>query len=191
MKTLRTLFTTAMVAAVLTLAGGAARAQSLDAATPPACLPGIGTAFQAHAATYTLLFNAVSPKTATLQTQLAAVVDQATYATLLTTSHTLANSITNGRAVVTLPDGTVVLDTGKPDDPANTLPAGNSYAHFQAKTVNENHNSRVAIFAAQQWPCGAGIETKLSSTTGLREIYLALRLGNHLDSVGTARLSTH
>jgi hypothetical protein len=126
-----------------------------------------------------------------LATQLAQMVDQPTYATLLATSHTLANSITNGRQVVAVPDGTVVLDTGKPDDAANVLPAGNSYQHFQSKTVNENHNSRVAIFSAQQWPCGYALESKFSTTTGVREDYLAIRLGNHLDSIGTARLSTH
>jgi len=81
-------------------------------------------------------------------------------------------------------------DTGRPDDPTNVLAAGNSYQHFVAKTVNENHNSRIAILAAQEYPCGAGIESKLSTTTGQVESYLAVRLGNHLDSLGTARIST-
>jgi len=174
-----------MLSAVLTLAGGTAHAQ-----TPPACLPGINAAYQVHAAQYALVQNALSPKTNILRTQLGQVVDQATYVTLLTTSRNLANSIPNGRLVVTVPDGTVVLDTSKPDDPATTLPEGNSYQHFQSKTVNENHNSRVAIFSAQQWPCGFAIESKLSTSTGVREHYVAVRLGNHLDSIGTARLST-
>jgi hypothetical protein len=46
MKTRRTLLT-AVFSAVLTLAGGTAHA---PAATPPACLPGLDVAFQAHAA---------------------------------------------------------------------------------------------------------------------------------------------
>ncbi|MCU1273172.1 MAG: hypothetical protein JWO48_603 [Bryobacterales bacterium] len=186
MKTRRTLLTTAVLSAVLTVAGGTAHAQ-----TAPACLPGINAAFAAHSAQYTLVSNALGPKVGILKTQLGQVVDQATYATLLATSHALANSIANGRLVITVPDGTVVVDTGKPDDPATTLPAGNSYQHFQAKTVNENHNSRVAIFSAQQWPCGFGLESKLSTSTGVTEHYVAVRLGNHLDSIGTARLSTH
>ena len=71
------------------------------------------------------------------------------------------------------------------------MASGNSWAHFLAKTVNENHNSRVAIFDAQEWPCGIGLERKLSTTTGVTETYVAIRLGTHLDSLGTARLSTH
>jgi hypothetical protein len=35
-----------------------------------------------------------------------------------------------------------------------------------------------------------GVESKLSTTTGQLEIYVAIRLGQHLNSVGTARLST-
>lgn len=190
MKTRNTLLITVFSAA-LTLAGGAIHAQEAAPNATLACLPGIDVAFAAHAAQYTLVSNALTPKVTILKTQLAAVVGQPTYATLLKTSRTLANSIRNGRLIVTLPDGTVVLDTGKPDDAANTLPAGNSYAHFQSKTVNENHNSRVSIFSAQQWPCGKAIESKLSTSTGVREDYVAIRLGNHLDSVGTARLSTH
>jgi len=94
-------------------------------------------------------------------------------------------------ARLALPDGTVVVDTGKTDDPTNTLPQGNSYQHFLDKTVNENHNSRVAIMSAQQYPCGLGVESKLSSSTGFVESYVAIRLGAQLDSNGTARLSTH
>ena len=60
---------------------------------------------------------------------------------------------------------------------------------FGPYAVNENHNSRIAILAAQQYPCGAGLERKLSSTTGVTESYLAMRLGAYLDSYGTARLS--
>jgi hypothetical protein len=51
--------------------------------------------------------------------------------------------------------------------------------------VNENHNTRAAMMAAQSYPCGVGIESKLSTTTtGKVESYLAIRLGNHLDSLG-------
>jgi hypothetical protein len=72
----------------------------------------------------------------------------------------------------------------------DTASTHNSYANFVAKAVNENHNSRVAILATQLYPCGIGLERKLSTSTGETESYLALRLGRHLDSVGTARLST-
>src|SRR5581483_1951163 len=182
--------------ALVTVNGGAVYAQddlviAPTAFPPPNCLPGIQAAYNAHPVLYARLINALTPKRITLRQQLAAVTNQATYLTLLATAHATAGSITNGRLVVTVPDGTVVLDTGVPDDPANVLPRGNSYQHFQSKTVNENHNSRVAILTAQQWACGVGIESKLSTTTGSRETYVAFRLGAHLDSIGTARLSTH
>lgn len=200
MKIRRSLLTTAMLSGVLAMAGGTARAQVEEqveeqalvaTALPPNCLPGIQTAFNAHSAVYNLLLNTLSLHRAGLAAQLKQVVDQPTYATLLATSRTIASSITHGRLVLALPDGTVVLDTSLPSDPGNHLKSGNSYQHLQTKTVNENHNSRVAIFSAQQWPCGIGIESKFSTTTGQTETYLALRLGAHLNSIGTARLSTH
>jgi hypothetical protein len=182
MKTCRRLATSAVLSAALVLAAGTAHAQT--------CNPGIGAAFAAHAATYTSLFTTLGPQVATLQSGLASVVDQPTYATFLSSTHTLASSIANGRLVVTVPDGTVLLDTGRPDDPTNVVAAGNSFLHFQNKTVNENHNSRIAFHDAQEWPCGVGLERKLSTSTGATETYVAIRLGTHLDSLGTARLST-
>jgi len=65
-----------------------------------------------------------------LPQQLRAVVDQATYQVLLTSARTIAAAITNGRIVITVPDGTVVLDTARQDDPTNVLAQGNSYQHF-------------------------------------------------------------
>jgi hypothetical protein len=159
------------------------------ASAQPACNPGIAAGYALHQTTYANLISKIAPQVNTLKSQLQAVIDQPTYLTLLTTSRTLANSLATGRVLVTLPDGTVVLDTSKTDDPGNTMASGNSFQHFQNKTVNENHNSRVAIFDAQEWPCGVGLETKLSTTTGQHEIYLAVRLGAQFDAIGTARLS--
>jgi len=120
------------------------------------------------------LENAITPAVPNVDTQLRAVVDQPTYQTSLTTAHNLASSFTNGRIVITLSDGTVVIDTGKPDDPMDATPGvqANSFGHFSAKTVNENHNSRLAIFLAQEYPCGIGIETKFSTSTGQTESYV-------------------
>jgi hypothetical protein len=182
MKTWRTLTTTVTLFTTLLLTAGVARAQD--------CQPGIGPAFATREATYSSLINTLGPGLYNMIIGMATLVDQPTYETLLADARTIANGIPNGRMVVTVPDGTVVLDTARTDDPLNTLPVGNSFAHFQAKTVNENHNSRIAILAAQEYPCGLGLESKLSTTTGQTETYLAIRLGNHLDSLGTARLST-
>jgi hypothetical protein len=155
------------------------------------CVSGFNEAYAVHQAAYTLVQTAITPAVPMIDAQLQAVADQPTYQTLLNTAHSLANSFTNGRIVITQSDGTVVIDTSKPDDPTNVLPSGNSFQHFSNKTVNENHNSRVAIFTAQEYRCGMGIESKLSTTTGQHEHYVALRLGDHLDSDGTLRGSTH
>lgn len=152
------------------------------------CLPGIENAVQRNR-TYRQLHTLLVPERQALRSLLNAVTDQTSYAALLTKAESVASKTEGGRVVVTLPDGTVVLDTAADDDPSNTMEAGNSYDHFLAKTVNENHNSRVAIFAAQLYPCGVGVESKLSTTTGITESYVAIRLGQHLNSVGTVRLS--
>ena len=180
-KAFRTLVVSAIVAAVMLVNAGRAHAQ---------CNPGIAAAYAANSATYSALISTLLPHVGSLQTQTLAMVDQATYATLLATARTVASSIANGRLLVTLPDGTVMIDTARPDDPTNVLAAGNSFQHFQSKTVNENHNSRIAIFDAQEWPCGVGLERKFSSSTGFTESYFAIRMGPHLDNPGTLRLST-
>lgn len=178
MKTFRTLFTAAVLSTTLFTA---TVAHAQDAQT---CQPGLAAAFAAHQARYLAIAGAMlsgTPTVTTLTTDLAALHDDPTYATLLTDSQAMAAKVATGRVVVTLPDGTVVVDTSKNN---------NSYANFLAKAINENHNSRVAIFSAQQYPCGVGIETKLSTTDATVESYVAVRGGAHLDSKGTIRLST-
>ena len=176
------LATAAVLAAALVFTGASAQAQT--------CNPGLGPAFVAHSAVYTQILTALAPALPALQTGLGGVINQATYAPYLAAARTLAGTVPNGRLVVTVPDGTVLLDTGRTDDPTDVMATGNSYAHFLAKTVNENHNSRIAIHDSQEWPCGIGLERKLSTTTGVTETYVAMRLGAHLDNLGTARLST-
>jgi hypothetical protein len=179
MKRISAFSTALLFCAGLALTGATAEAQT--------CQPGLSAAFVAHQAAYTQLLTAIAPQLGNLNTELAAVSNQATYQTLLNRANTLAGGLTSGRVVVTLPDGTVVLDTARDDNTAD--PKNNSFQHFQDKTINENHNSRVAIFTAQEYPCGVALETKFSSSTGQREVYLAVRLGGHLDSNGTARIS--
>ena len=177
MTRVRSLAMTMVVSAALVSISATAHAQ--DAQT---CQPGILDAYNgSHQARYVTLINALVPQTGQLIADVAAMVDQATYATLLTHSQALAASITAGRVVITLPDGTTAVDTSKNN---------NTYANFLAKAINENHNSRVAILAAQQYQCGLGLESKFSTTDGQLESYFAIRLGNHLDAYGTARIST-
>jgi hypothetical protein len=140
---------------------------------------------------YAQLFQTLDPQASQLKTLLAAVVDQATYQNLLDLARSIASSISTGRVLITLPDGTVVVDTSKPDDPSNSTPdvQANSFQHFRNKTVNENHNTRISILDAQLWPCGSGVERKFSTSDNVFEIYLAKRLGSYLNNEGTARLS--
>src|SRR5215831_2172380 len=120
---MRLMLVSVMLSAALTVAGGMAPAQEPVSAVPdplavpfppPGCLPGMQAAYNGHVALYGMLLNVLTPKIPVVQQQLAAVTGQPTYATLLATAHTVANGIHNGRLVVTVPDGTVVLDTGKP-----------------------------------------------------------------------------
>jgi hypothetical protein len=214
----QSLAATAILAAVTFLAASGAHAQT--------CNPGIGPAYLAHQAQYDKVVAAVVPQLTNLNTDLNAVgsgasfaINQALYAALVTRARAIVNAINTpanvcGRVLITLPDGTTVVDTSKTDAPACDTtaaacagwngfpvppPAGcmctgqqNSYGHFLRKSVNENHQSRIAIFDAQEWPCGIGLETKFSSTTNQDESYVAIRLaspvlGGHLDNTGTVR----
>ena len=150
------------------------------------CQPGIDAAWETQRPSYDLLWALLIPRVGLLSGLVQAITDQPTYATLLSTARSIAAEVSSGRLVVTLPDGTVVVDTVQPDGdfPANA----NSYAHFKARSINENHNTRVAIMAAQTFPCGIGIETR-PTVPGNAESHFAARLGAHLNSSGTARLS--
>lgn len=160
-------------------------AHAQDAQT---CQPGIAGAYLGpHSAKYQAVINALIPAFGQLSAQLAALTDQTSYQALLNTANALAASLATARVVVTLPDGTVVLDTARDDNTAD--PKSNAYQHFLDKTINENHNSRLAILGAQEYACGVGLESKLSTTTGLTESYVAIRVGAQLDSLGTVRMS--
>jgi hypothetical protein len=177
------------------MVAGAALSLSVILATPTIaraqqCQPGIDAGWELWRSNYDLMWAVLTPNISNLTTLLNAMADQSSYGTLVAAARAVVANIDParfGRLVVTLPDGTVVLDTIRPDGdtPANA----NSFAHFQAKSINENLNTRVAIAAAQTYPCGIGIETRLSTTTGLFESHFSVRLGSHLSSRGTARLS--
>lgn len=89
------------------------------------------------------------------------------------------------RLLVAESDGTVVIDTSRAAGSTNA----NTYANWQAKLINENHNTRVAVMAAQMFPCGVGYETKFSSTLGISQSYVGIRGGPYLNNPGTFRLS--
>jgi hypothetical protein len=84
-----------------------------------------------------------------------------------------------GRILVTLPDGTVYFDSSKT----------NTWTSARAKTINENHNSRPSIMAAQLLPSGEAYETKYSTSTSRYEDYVSFRIGKIGLSCGTLRYS--
>ena len=89
------------------------------------------------------------------------------------------------RVVVTLPDGQVAIDTSKGD-------TGNTFAKFQGKTINENHNSRLSILTALLSNAGTGYEQKYSSSEQNFEIYSAQRMGaNPSNALGVVRVSVY
>lgn len=145
-----------------------------------ACAPQVQA--KLTAAPYASLNAILTPaKINSFTTKLNAVANVATYNALRTEANATAALIADGRVVVTLPDGTVVVDTSKG--------GANTYQNFQDKVINENHNTRVAILDAQIYDCGVGLETKTSTSTGSEEVYVAKRLGAYLNSAGTVRLS--
>jgi hypothetical protein len=152
---------------------------SFNAAAAPSCAPLVLNKLLAQP--YSALNALLAPHLVPLKAKLDAVKNQATYATLLAEANADAAKTPKGRVLITLPDGTVVVDTSKG--------AANSYANFVAKKINENHNSRIAILDAQLFECGVGLETKRSTTDNVIESYVARRLGNYLDNSGTVRFS--
>ena len=86
------------------------------------------------------------------------------------------------RLLITMADGTVVLDTGKGEK--------NTFENMKSKLINENHMSRFAVHEARTSEEGIGREKKLSTSTGQYEIYRGQRLGPSAnDSMGIVRFS--
>lgn len=171
---------------------------------------------------YSTIFGALNPATHDLTELVAALVRQNTpcayndlYCAAIVTRDRIAAAfndpnVANARVLIALPDGTVVVDTSKSNDPCcdngqctgggnNTVcsptapcpaePQANGFCHFKTKAVNENHNSRIAILSAQLAPCGLGYETKFSTSDGRAENYVAIRLGQLFNNEGTVRAS--
>jgi hypothetical protein len=182
LKNWKTLTTAAALSAAIVFAGSTAHAQDQQ------CQSNFADAYAVYQDKYDTVTSALVPELGGLTSELQATQDQPSYQILLSHARTIVGGVPTGRLVVTVPDGTVVLDTSRTDGDEG-VPTSNTYQHFLNKTINENHNSRVAFFLAQGYPCGFAIETKLSTTDGVKEYYFANRLGDYLDSIGAARLS--
>jgi len=90
------------------------------------------------------------------------------------------------RVLVTLSDGTVAYDT--------YLGASNTFANYinPPLGLEENHNTRISIMVALLGSNGIGNEVKISKTTGVKEVYTAIRMGLSTSSaIGCVRVSAN
>jgi hypothetical protein len=151
--------------------------------------------------TYNFLFGSICEQTDTIMDLLSAVTDCESYDNLFNFCSGLASTIPNGRIIVTLPDGTVVVDTFQafcdcdtPDCPVD-FPCDvadnlcNGYNFFLDNFVGANQNTSVSAFDAQLWPCGVGCETRFDLSSGSVEAIVAVRLGEYLNNTGTVIVS--
>lgn len=115
-----------------------------------------------------------------LHKRVADIQSEKSYTDLVWMCERIAKKI-QGRVLITLPDGHVVVDTAKGD--------GNTYENYLEDVISENHNTRVAVFQAQCDKNGVGYERKYSSTMKHKETYVAVRLGQFRNNAGTVRLS--
>lgn len=99
-------------------------------------------------------------------------------------SNTRYAGLSGLRVLITLSDGVVAYDSSKG--------ANNTYANYRSNTINENHNSRVAIMTALLGNSGNGYETKYSTSTGVLQAYNAIRIGySTSESLGCSRISVN
>jgi hypothetical protein len=187
-----------------------------DTFVAPGGVSAPGVAFLLQGSTspnYRAMYNLLTPQEVILTADVAAFIAAPgipTYTTVDNAAVALANAANvvfgitgtsailtsplSARVVITLADGTVLVDTFRG--------ATNTFANFETGIgtgpvaaavplfpLGMNHNTRIAIEDAQAWPSGVGIETKFSTTTSNTLSYVALRLGAYLNNVGTVRLS--
>jgi len=102
--------------------------------------------------------------------------------------------------LLTLDDGTVIVDTSKTGNVTTTKAVGavangtsvaiNSAASYGCKLVNENHNSRPEVLNAVLSASGVGSARRYSSSSGSAFVYYAVRLGTSPQSnIGTLRVA--
>lgn len=134
-------------------------------------------------APYNTLFAFLNPNVPAITLLVKGIKNQRSYGQLVRFARALEHQLPGSQLSIAQSDGTPVFDGSKVDDPGDALPKGNSFAHFQAKTITENLNTRISFLDAQEHVDGLGAEAKSKLA------YVAIRLGKHLQSSGTARLS--
>jgi hypothetical protein len=97
-----------------------------------------------------------------------------------------AAGVSGARILVSLPDGTTVFDSSRIG--SSDVAKQNTLENANAKSINENHNSRLAIIAAMLNQSGVGTEKKYSTSTQGFEQALAHRIGkSQVESQGCIR----
>ena len=99
--------------------------------------------------------------------------------------------VTGARLLFCEADGTVIYDSGKVTI-VNNVDTKNTYPNYIAKSINENHNSRIAILKALLSASGRSYEVKRSTSSDpiATESYVAVRLGTSSETaIGTMRIS--
>ena len=103
--------------------------------------------------------------------------------TMIQTFMSTRTAIPGLAVLITMPDGKVAYDTRKNG-------TTNTYANYQAGTIEENHNTRVSIMTALLSNNGVGYESKISSTTGDYTSYQTIRIGYNPElALGCCRVS--
>jgi hypothetical protein len=93
-----------------------------------------------------------------------------------------ASGIRALRVFITESDGTTIYDSSKETK--------NTFDNYLKKAINENHNSRVAIYECLTNTGGIEFETKFSTSTQKNQIYIARRVGlDKRNSIGCIRIS--
>ncbi|QDQ38990.1 hypothetical protein E3226_000500 [Legionella geestiana] len=170
------------------------------------CAPLVWPAVQYPGGPYKNLFDTLSPKVSALGEKVESMVSaptvlakEARYDELVAfIEATFPDIGISPRLLLAESDGTVIYDSSQAgksvvnaDSSCGALGvvARNSYASFCTKQVNENHNTRIDMLNAQLWPCATGIETKFSTSVGVFQSYVGIRMGAYLNNNGTARYS--
>lgn len=85
------------------------------------------------------------------------------------------------RAIISDPDGRVLIDTSK---------TNNSYENYSANAIGDNRNARAEFMAVQLLEGGVSYATKFSNYRYDTQSYVTMRIGNFRDNAGSISFST-
>lgn len=123
------------------------------------------------------LYRTLAVNQSTLTSLIANVNSSSNYNLLLSLANSIASSRANGRVIITIPNGTVMIDTAQG--------ASNTFTNFLTNMVNPNNlNTSIPIANALTYPCGIGLQTAFDTTSSTFDVAVSLRLGSFLGIEG-------